>query len=101
MNAFKQTIFDTIKLLIFWVLLFDIERILFSIHNWNKFSNVNIGEWLLAFVYSFRLDMATAAALSILPLLILVFRFIIPGKWFRPFFFTVFAIEILQNGIIN
>ncbi len=101
MNAFKQTIFDTIKLLIFWVLLFDIERILFSIHNWNKFSNVNIGEWLLAFVYSFRLDMATAAALSILPLLILVFRFIIPGKWFRPIFFTVFAIEILINILIH
>ena len=101
MNTVKSTIYDILKLLLFWVLLFDIERILFSIHNWDKFIDVKMSEWLLAFVYSFRLDMATAAALSTLPLLVLVFRFIIPGKWVRPTFIAVLGIEVLLNAFIH
>ncbi len=101
MNTVKRTIYDILKLLLFWVLLFDVERILFSIHNWNKFIDVKMSEWLLAFVYSFRLDMATAAALSTIPLLVLVFRFIIPGKWVRPTFIAVLGIEVLLNAFIH
>ena len=101
MNAIKSTIYDILKLLLFWVILFDLERILFSIHNWDKFKNINISEWLLAFVYSFRLDMATAAALSTIPLLILAVRFIIPGKWARPTFIVVLGIEVILNAFIH
>jgi len=101
MNTVKRTIYDILKLLLFWVLLFDFERILFSIHNWDKFIDVKMSEWLLAFVYSFRLDMATAAALSTFPLLILVFRFIFPGKWARPTFIIVLGIEVLLNAFIH
>jgi phosphoglycerol transferase MdoB-like AlkP superfamily enzyme len=101
MNTVKRTIYDILKLLLFWVLLFDIERILFSIHNWDKFIDVKMSEWLLAFVYSFRLDIATAAALSTLPLLVLVFRFIVPGKWVRPTFIAVLGIEVLLNAFIH
>ena len=101
METVKRTIYDILKLLLFWVLLFDVERILFSIHNWDKFIDVKMSEWLLAFVYSFRLDIATAAALSTLPLLVLVFRFIAPGKWVRPTFIVILGIEVLLNAFIH
>jgi len=101
MNAFKRTIFDLIKLLLFWVLVFDFERILFSLHNWDKLEGVSFGEWMLAFAHSFRLDLATAAALSTLPFLILSLRFVVTGKWINRTFFVLLAIEVLANAFIH
>ena len=97
MKAFRRTIFDLIKLLLFWVLVFDFERILFSLHNWDKLEGISFGEWLMAFVHSFRLDLATAAALSALPFLILSLRFVITGKWVNRLFFIILAIEVLAK----
>ena len=107
-------VYSIFKLLLFWILFFDAGRILFSIHNAGKFTTVSFGEWLLAFVYSFRIDLASAAALSAIPLLILVLTYIWPGKWSKPIFYTFLSIEILfvalihcgelmpiQNGIIS
>jgi phosphoglycerol transferase MdoB-like AlkP superfamily enzyme len=101
MNAYKRTVVDLLKLLLFWVLLFDADRILFSIHNWDKFEMVNLFEWLQAFIYSIRLDLATASALSVLPMLILIGRYIKPGKWFKPTFVIIIGIEIILNACIH
>lgn len=60
---------DALKLLLFWIICFDIHRILFSIHHYNKLKGVGFFEWLESFFFSFRLDLATAAALSVLPFL--------------------------------
>jgi len=57
------------KLLLFWLLVFDLQRILFSIHNWEKLESISMLEWMGAFVHSIRLDLATGALLSFLPLL--------------------------------
>ena len=101
MTVTKSTIFDLIKLLLFWLLLFDFERILFSIHNWDKFSGVGIWEWILAFVYSIRLDLATAAALSAIPLLILSLRLYFQKKWLSRLFSIVMGLEIILLGCIH
>lgn len=97
----KQTTFTILKLLIFWVVIFDFERILFSIHNWDKFSNVSFGDWLLAFVYSIRLDLATAALLSFLPLVFIVIYFIQPARWTKITFYTVLLIEVVLCAFIH
>lgn len=101
MKAFRRTIFDLIKLLFFWVLLFDFERILFSIHNWDKLDGVSFWEWLQAFAFSFRLDVATAAALSALPFLFLSIRFIIPHRNIHRAFFTILLLEVLINAFVH
>lgn len=64
---------DALLLIAFWIICFDFHRLVFSIYHWGKLREVGIGEWLLSFIYSFRLDLATAAALSFLPF---VFRLI-------------------------
>ncbi len=101
MNLIKQTIFHIIKLLLFWVIVFDFERILFSIHNWDKFANVSFIDWLLAFVYSLRLDLATAALLSFLPLIILSINYIQPSKWTKRIFYGVLFLEVLICSFIH
>ena len=101
MNALKITIYDILKLLLFWILLFDFGRILFSIHHWSELSHVGVGEWLLVFIYSFRLDIATASALSAIPLLILSLRFIHNSKWIRFSFLFFITIEIFINVFIH
>lgn len=60
---------DALLLIAFWIICFDFHRLVFSFYHWSKLREVGFGEWLLAFIYSFRLDLATAAALSFLPFL--------------------------------
>jgi phosphoglycerol transferase MdoB-like AlkP superfamily enzyme len=106
MQSFKTLAILLIKLLFFWVLLFDFQRILFSIHNWDKFADVSIGEWLLAFVYSIRLDLSTAALLS-LPLVVLLITYhLIQSRWALLFFKIILALEVIlvvfiHSGEIN
>jgi phosphoglycerol transferase MdoB-like AlkP superfamily enzyme len=67
-------------LVLFWVLLFDLGRVFFLIHNRDKFSGVPFWEWLGAFWHSLRLDLATAAMFSLLPLLLLLIHHISRSK---------------------
>ncbi len=106
MNALNKTILDILKLIFFWLLLFDFGRILFSIHHWGELSNVGVGEWLMVFLYSIRLDLATAAALSTLPMVILSLRFVNKSKWLDRVFYLLIIIEslvviFLVSGEIN
>lgn len=90
-----------LKLFALWVLLFDFQRILFSIHNWSKLEGVSFGEWWLTFVYSIRLDIATAAYLSVLPLLILCIGLIVDRKWMKQVFFYVLMFEVVIVSLIH
>ncbi len=59
-----------LKLIVFWILVFHVMRILFIIHNAGKVSDAGWGEVAKAFIYSFRLDLTTAAILSIIPFIL-------------------------------
>lgn len=89
------------KLLLFWLLVFDLQRILFSIHNLEKLENISFWEWMGAFVHSFRLDLATGALLSFLPLLMIMIHYMKPTKWSRIAFFTVLFIETMLCAFIH
>ncbi len=74
---------DALKLILFWIICFDIHRIFFSIHHWGKLKEVSTIEWLSAFVYSFRLDLGTAAALMVLPFLFRLLQYYSTWKGWR------------------
>ena len=99
--SIKNTVTYIFKLLLFWLLFFNAGRILFSIHNAGKFINVSVSEWLLAFVYSLRIDLASAAALSVLPLFVLVVAYIWPVKWSKHIFISILSIEVLVVALIH
>lgn len=93
---------DALLLVIFWIICFDVQRILFSIHHWGKLSAVGTGECLQAFFYSFRLDLATACALSVLPFIVRLFGHYSSRKWtfraFRIVLLTLLAILVLVQA---
>ena len=101
MHLVKQTTFTLLKLILFWVVIFDFERVLFSIHNWDKFKNVSVIDWVLAFVYSIRLDMATGALLSFLPLIFGVIYFIHPARWTKIAFYFILFFEVILCALIH
>jgi phosphoglycerol transferase MdoB-like AlkP superfamily enzyme len=92
LNIFK----GFVLLLLFWVLVFDFQRILFSIHNFDKAFENGFWEWILVFFHSIRLDLATGAALSILPLVILSCYFIFRSS----FLYTVFKVTLIFEVVI-
>ena len=96
---------DALLLILFWIICFDVHRILFSINHWGKFAKVGFGEWLMAFVYSFRLDLATACALTALPFIARLFAHYSNWKWthriFRIILMTLLVILVcVQAGEI-
>ncbi len=97
----KKIIINYLKLFILWILIFDFQRILFSIHNWDKFHNVTFFEWIQAFFYSLKLDVATASALNFLPMLFLFLYFFIPKKFIKITFLTVLFLEFLLVALIH
>ena len=106
MKIAKELVFYFLKLFLFWVLLFDFQRVLFSVHNWGKFNDFNYSDWFLSFIYSIPLDLSTASFLSILPLLFILVYIIYPSKVTFRIFTYLIIIEALicsfiQAGEIN
>lgn len=101
MRLIRATILSFAKMFLFWILIFDFQRILFSIHNWDKFENVSFGDWLLTFLYSIRLDLSTAAYLGVIPLLILSIRLVTQAKWTKALFYGVVMFEVLIVAMIH
>ena len=72
MFFFRTSLLFILKLLVFWLIVFESGRLLFSAHNWNVVSTLGFSEWLSVFIYSIRLDLATASLLSIIPSIFLL-----------------------------
>jgi phosphoglycerol transferase MdoB-like AlkP superfamily enzyme len=101
MKTLKKGFSIVLKMFLFWILVFDFQRILFSIHNWDKFTDVSFFDWCLSFIYSIRLDLSTAAYLSSLPLVFLIIRFLKPNKLTKYMFFGVLFFELLIVSLIH
>jgi phosphoglycerol transferase MdoB-like AlkP superfamily enzyme len=81
--------------------LFDVQRLLFSIHNWDKLSDVSTVEWLQAFVYSLRLDLSTAALLSIPLMIALISYYLFHSRWSLLIFKVILTLEILLVVMVH
>ena len=101
MQNLKHVFIATLKLLLFWIIVFDFQRILFSIHNWDKFQDVSWGDWFLTFIYSIRLDVSMGAYLSVLPVLALTIYFLHPVKWTKFLFSSVLLFELIIVSFIH
>lgn len=97
----KQYFYTFLKLLVFWVLVFDFQRILFSIHLWEKLDGISLTEWLMSFVYSFRLDLATAGALTVLPWFCFFLWHNYPKTWTKRLFFGILFIEVILVALVH
>ncbi len=96
---------DLLLLVLFWILCFDFHRLAFSLHHFEKLSDVPFGEWLMTFIYSFRVDLAAAAALSAVPFVFRTLAHYFSWKGFnflyKSFFFILMgAVVAVQAGEI-
>lgn len=102
----KRLFIQFLKLFLFWIFIFDFQKILFSIHNWDKFSGISFTEYLGAYFYSLKLDFGTAGALAIIPAIFLALRLISNQKWIRTGFYVILMLEavfvaLIHSGEIN
>lgn len=93
-------------LIIFWILLFDFQRLLFSIHNLGELEGVSFWQWLGTFFYSLRLDLASAGYLSLVPMLFVTIHLFVGKKWTKRLFtivlmFFAVLVALIHAGEIN
>lgn len=101
MKKLLSYILPFVKILVFWILLFDTMRILFILHNAGKVNSVGWWEVGQSFFYSLRLDLTAAAMLSILPFLLFNLWKIVPVKITKVLVLAVFGIEVLAVLFIH
>lgn len=95
-SAMGRIAIQLLLVFLFWILFFDFQRILFTFHNFSKFSDLGFFGWLGAFFHSFRLDLATAGYLSALSAVFLIIATIWNKKWA----INVFSIILLFEAVI-
>jgi phosphoglycerol transferase MdoB-like AlkP superfamily enzyme len=88
-------------LLLFWIALFDFQRILFSIHYLDKLGVTTFWSWILVFFKSIHLDLATGALLSALPIIALYFSFAFRSKLGFNIFKVILILEVLFVSMIH
>ncbi len=101
MSYFKNTVRQIIALILFWILLFDVGRIFFLVHNRDKFSGIPFSECLASFWHSLRLDLATAAIFSFLPLLILLVHHLSASRYTSHLFKAIVIVESLLIVLVS
>ena len=94
MKIIKILIRNFLLFLLFWILLFDVQRLLFSVIHFDVFEKAGIS-FPLIFIHSLRLDLATAGFLSVIPLFFLLILKFYNHKWLRLLFYLVVGVEIL------
>src|SRR5690606_28597957 len=97
----RNSIGKVLLMLLLWVLLFDFQRILFSIHNFHKVHEIGFVHWLGTFFYSLRLALATAGFLSIIPSIFLLIVGVWQKRWAQLTFSIVLIFEIIVVSLIH
>lgn len=101
MRSSGKLLLNFLLLLLFWVVVFDFQRLVFAVHNWDKISEGGFGEFLLTFIYSLRLDLATAGFLTILPMFFVTGKVFSNRKFWRIGFRTVLILELILCALIH
>jgi phosphoglycerol transferase MdoB-like AlkP superfamily enzyme len=97
----RRSLLFLLKLFFLWVLFFDAQRLIFSLHNWGKLSESSISEWLMVFFHSFRLDLATAAFLIPLPFLFFIAWLLSGKEWLKKTLVGFLFLEVLICAAIH
>ncbi len=87
--------------LLFWIINFHVERLLFFIIHVSKFSDANFTELGSILFQSFRLDLATASFLSVFPILVWILWSYVRNKSLKIIFWVVMIIELVIISLIH
>ncbi len=93
------------RFLLFWLLFFFLERLIFIVYFFDRLSYNSLSEVAFSFLYALRLDLSMIAYLSVLPLLSYLVLLFIPsfklpkalGKFYISFFLLIFSMISVFN----
>ena len=91
----KKRISVFLLYLVYWYLLFVIVRIAFLLTYFDKTSQLSVSEIVNTFIYGFKLDIAIAAYIAIIPSLVLTFT-----SFFKRQIHKIFLSYIYCNSFI-
>ncbi len=91
-NLFRILWF-TVKQYLFWMLFFQVLRLIFLVYNWEETGNSSIGEILKSFWYAIYLDNSAAGYAMMLPIALSVIK-----TWFKFGFFN--QVIRVYHGIV-
>ncbi len=96
----KKRISVFLLYLVYWYLLFVIVRVAFLITYFDKSVQLPVSELFKTFIYGFKLDIAIASYIALLPSLFLTFTSFSTQKFIKYFYNIYTAIAIFLSAVI-
>src|SRR5947207_1804372 len=90
----RDYLLTLLKLLLFWLFVFFINRAVFIIYFLPKFSGVAFSETLLSFIHGLPLDISGACYLMALPVVVLIIQQLVRYPFYKRFH-TIYTILVL------
>jgi phosphoglycerol transferase MdoB-like AlkP superfamily enzyme len=68
---------------LFWILFFVTARLFFMLMQFGEFKTLDIATAATVFIQGARLDLSTACYLLLLPCLVMIIHYFLPGNWYK------------------
>ncbi|RKR84981.1 phosphoglycerol transferase MdoB-like AlkP superfamily enzyme [Mucilaginibacter gracilis] len=85
-----KNLFCLVRFYLFWLIFFFITRVTFEIYFRHKLKIASVKEIIESFLYAVRLDLSTAAYIAIIPLLVSIIIWLVPGAKIKAIWLRIY-----------
>lgn len=93
-------ILNIIKLFALWVVVFALQKPLFMAYNHSLYRGTGMADWLAVVWHGLPLDLSVAAALTVVPALLLIASVWSGGGWWRKLLFIYYMVVSLLVAFV-
>ncbi|MEO6520902.1 MAG: sulfatase-like hydrolase/transferase [Mucilaginibacter sp.] len=86
-----KNLFSLIRFYLFWLIFFFIARVTFELYFYKKLKIASVKEIIESFLYAIRLDLSTAAYIAVIPLLVSLVVWFIPGGRLKAIWLRIYT----------
>ncbi|TCK84775.1 LTA synthase family protein [Albibacterium bauzanense] len=90
-----KTIYPLVKFYLIWIAIFFLERLIFIGYFYAKIFPISLKEFILTFLFGLRMDASMAAYICALPLLLFIFKWLIPSLKISAKVLRVYSLFLL------
>ena len=105
-----RSLYSFLRFFAFWLLFFMLTRVTFELYFYSKLKGVSFGQIVETYLYGLRMDASATAYIAIIPLLVFIVNWFIPGGkiksiWLKAYIwvllFFISLISIVDLGIFT
>ncbi|HYV92263.1 MAG TPA: sulfatase-like hydrolase/transferase [Chitinophagales bacterium] len=100
-SSFSAYFFSLLKIFLYWLLIFFINRLAFIIFFHKKFSGISFIQVIATFIHGFKLDVSMMCYIVAIPVFMLIVQQFFRFNFFKAFLFIYSILVLLLDAFIS